>query len=146
MTTYPQGLHPNSLASLAKNRELGTNKKRSLAKINHLTLMYLIKYIMESGEPGISIQALADKTGLHYGTVRIFTSLAHREKIIYIAGWQQDSRGRDAIKLYAWGKRKDAPRFKLTEAERQKRYRDGRKKKAAQTALLFSLSSLGANP
>lgn len=89
-------------------------------KINAITQAQLIKLLLD----GIyTCQQLAHETGLHYVTVLQYTRELHRVGAAHIASWEKDSWGRDMLKVYKLGEGKDARRHKISERERQARYR-----------------------
>lgn len=122
------GSNPNSIAALNANRNVQPVK----IKMNHVHTLNLIK-ALESGTH--SLQELADITGLSYPTIRQFCSAAHQKKMIHIAEWEKDKRGRDVIIIYKWGSGKDAKRTKIPDALRAKAYRTKLKQQELQTAL-----------
>ena len=60
-------------------------------------------------------------------TVLDYCRQLHKHKVIHIAAWEKDSRGRDIKKVYKLGKGRDAKREAMTHAERQKRCRERKK-------------------
>lgn len=101
-----------------------THKGRRVVKINALSQAHLIKLLLEGD---YSCVELADETGLHYLTVVQYTRELHRVKAIHITRWEKDVRGRDNIRIYKIGNKKDAVRSKLSGAERQARVRNRKK-------------------
>ena len=101
------------------------NKGRRVIKVNALTQAHLIKLLLD-GE--MDCKELAEETGLHYVTVLQYTRELHRAKAAHICKWLPDDRGVCTIKVYKLGTRHDARRPKLTDAERQARVREARKK------------------
>jgi DNA-binding IclR family transcriptional regulator len=78
--------------------------------------------------PGdMTCQELAEETGLHIVTVYQYCRELHRFGAAHISRYLPDARGRHLIKVYKLGQGKDAPRKKLTHAQRQQRMRDKRK-------------------
>jgi hypothetical protein len=75
----------------------------------------------------LTCQEIADETGLHLVTVYQYTREMHRFGAAHIVRYEPDARGRHIIKIYKLGKGKDAPRIRMTQAERQKRMRDKRR-------------------
>lgn len=100
---------------------------RRIKKINAFTQARLIKLLLEGT---YTCAELAEQTGLHYVTVLDYTRELHRAGAAHISSWEKDSRGRDNSRIYKIGVGKDAKRQKMTQVERQARYRA--KKKAAQ--------------
>jgi predicted ArsR family transcriptional regulator len=98
--------------------------KRTVRKLNAITQAQLIKLLLE----GIyTCEQLAEETGLHYVTVLQYTRELHRFGAAHISSWEKDCRGRDIIKVYRLGEGKDAKRHKMTDSQRQARYRSKRK-------------------
>lgn len=69
---------------------------------------------------------LANYTGLHEHTVRryIMALREHKPRLARITEWSEDVRGNPSIRCFAMGSRPDAPRPRMTPAERQRRQRD----------------------
>ena len=103
--------------------------RRRIKKINAFTQARLIKLLLEGT---YTCAELAEQTGLHYVTVLDYTRELHRSGAVYISSWEKDSRGRDNSRIYKIGVGKDAKRERMTQVERQARYRA--KKRAAQKA------------
>jgi hypothetical protein len=97
------------------------NKGKQIIKVGALSYAQLIKFMLE----GVySCEELAEHTGLHYVTVLHYTRALHKAGACYISSWGQDTRGRDAIKIYSLGIGWDVPRQeRMTVAERTRRYR-----------------------
>lgn len=108
------------------------NKGKHITKVNALTQAKLIKLLLDGTR---SCQELADETGLHYVTVLDYTRYLHREGAAYIVEYQQDTLGRDSIKVFKLGAGKDAKRYALTQAQRSARCRAGKRLREQQTAL-----------
>jgi len=105
-------------------------------KVNAMAYGQLIKFMLE----GIyTCEELAEMTGLHYVTVLHYTRELHRAKACFIASWEKDSRGRDAVKIYKIGQAKDAKRERMTASERQARLRQKRKAMKLNTLLAGSI-------
>lgn len=60
---------------------------------------------------------------MNKGTIERFCRLACREGMAHISMFEKDSRGRDAIKIYKWGKGSDAVRIAKSGADRSAAYR-----------------------
>ena len=100
-----------------------------MIKVNAIAYAQLIKCLRHGD---MSIEEIANETGLHYVTVCDYCVALYRAGEIHISRWEKDKRGRDGIKIYKLGPGKDARRSKLTPAQRQARVRD---KKAAASLL-----------
>jgi len=101
-----------------------SNKGRRLIKINAITQARLIEALLDGT---MSMQELAEHTGLHLVTVQRYTKELHRAGAAFICQWEKDVRGRDAIRIYKLGRGRDAKREKLTAAQRQARSRQKRR-------------------
>ncbi len=107
-------------------------------KVNAIMYAQLIKYMLE-GEH--TCQELAELTGAHYVTVLQYTRELYAAGAAHICEWQQDSRGRDCVKVYKIGPGKDAKREAMSGAKRQAR----RRSKTAHLTMLHALATpLGA--
>lgn len=93
---------------------------KRVIKVNAMSQARLIKLLLEGT---YTCPELAEMTGLHYVTVLQYCRELHLAKAAYIADWEKDSRGRDNLKIYKLGVGKDKPRARMTEAEKQARYR-----------------------
>lgn len=101
-------------------------------KINRFTQAKLIRLLLEGG---LSCQELADETGLHYVTVLDYTRELHRAGAAYIERWEDNGRGAHTIKVYKLGINKDAKRPRMTDKQRQERYRAKKKQMQINTLL-----------
>ncbi|MGI9153593.1 MAG: hypothetical protein ACR2IY_06950 [Rubrivivax sp.] len=97
-----------------------SNKGKRLIKINAISQAQVIKLMLD-GE--LSCVELAEETGLHYVTVLQYARELHLAKAAHICRWEKDARGRDAVKIYKLGPGKDAKRERISDAERQARYK-----------------------
>lgn len=95
-------------------------KPRQIRKLNAMAQAQLILLLLEGT---YSCAELAEMTGLHYITVLQYTRELHKAGAAHIASWEKDSRGRDVTKVYRLGRGKDAPRARLSGAERALHYR-----------------------
>jgi hypothetical protein len=103
-------------------------------KVNAIMYAQLIKYMLE-GEH--TCQELAELCGAHYVTVLQYTRELYAAGAAHICEWQQDSRGRDCVKVYKIGPGKDAKREAMSGAERQAR----RRSKTAHLTMLHALAT-----
>jgi hypothetical protein len=110
-------------------------------KINRYTQALLIRYLLD-GE--YSCAELAELTGLHYVTVLDYTRELHRAGAAHICRWEDNGRGAHTIKVYKLGVGKDARRPRMTEAQRQARYREKKKFMAFNNLLAGNLSNAGS--
>jgi predicted ArsR family transcriptional regulator len=93
---------------------------KRIIKVNAITQAQLIKLLLEGTYTCVE---LAEMTGLHYVTVLQYTRELHRAGAAHICAWEKDARGRDILKIYKLGAGKDAKRQRMTEAQKQARYR-----------------------
>ena len=100
---------------------VGSRKGRRVLKVNAMSYAKLLRLLMDGG---YTLQELADETGLHYLTVCDYTTAMYKEKVLHIAGWAPDARGRVCCKVYKLGEGKDAKRNPLTKAQRQAKRRE----------------------
>jgi predicted ArsR family transcriptional regulator len=96
------------------------NKGKRVIKVNAITQAQLIKLLLEGTYTCVE---LAEMTGLHYVTVLQYTRELHRAGAAHICAWEKDVRGRDILKIYKLGAGRDAKRQRMTEAQKQARYR-----------------------
>jgi len=99
-----------ALKSLQKNR-----------RITHIVLAKTLKALLEGPA---SPQEIAEITGVRLATAQEWMRSLRKEGCVHIGGWLPDIRGRDATAVYALGEGRDKPRFRMTEAQKGKRYRD----------------------
>ena len=130
------GTNPNSIAALHKHRGTGTK-----VVMNHIHMLNLIT-ALESGT--LSMQELADETGLSYVTIRKFCTAAHRKKMIHICCWENDAKGRNLVIIYKWGKGTDVKRIKFSAAERQARTRMKKKNLQLRKELSFLVPAMNS--
>lgn len=89
-------------------------------RVNAMSFGNLVALMLEGGH---TLEELAELTGLHYGTVRVYVRGMHKAGAAFVDHWEKDSRGRYAIKSYRVGTGKDAkPPKAMTPAQRQRRY------------------------
>ncbi len=106
---------------------LPIKKERRVIKVNAMAQAKLIALMLD----GVyTCKQLAEETGLHYVTVLQYARELHRAKAAHISSWEKDSCGRDAIKIYKIGRGRDAKRERMTDAQRQARYRAKKKSHA----------------
>lgn len=94
--------------------------KRRVIKVNAISFA---KLVAATADGTMTKAELAEHTGLHYLTVCQYTRELHRAGAVHVWMWEKDSRGRDMMPLYKLGAGKDMPRARMTQAERQARYR-----------------------
>lgn len=77
-----------------------------------------------------TVHELAAETGLHIITVSCYVRALRRERLVHIGAWEKDSMGRDCTAVWAWGRGRDKPRGKMTNAERRAAYRQRQAQRA----------------
>lgn len=109
---------------------MGAPKGIPQHKVNQDAYTRIIKALMKEPQTLTSLQEL---TGLHRVTLQRLFRTFRAHKIVHISDWEQDRRGADAFAVFTLGKGKDKPKYKMTQAERARLWRE-RKKLAAQVA------------
>ncbi len=112
-----------------------TTKGRALRKVNAMAQAHLVRLLLEGQ---LSCEALAAETGLHYVTVLHYTRELRLAGAAYIDHYEQNARGVDCIKVYKLGLgMPDAKPFCLSDKEKSRRYREGKRNKAQQRLITF---------
>ncbi len=96
-----------------------------LHKINQDTYARIFKDLLDGP---ISAHDAVESTGIHITTAQNLFRCLKKHKVVHIAAWDVDTKGRDATPVYALGGGRDKARRKKSAAERQ---RVCRAKKAA---------------
>lgn len=86
-------------------------------KVNQNTYARLFKELL-SGP--MSAHDAVEVAGLHIVTAQQLFRCLKKHKVVHIAAWEPDTRGRDATPVYGLGNGRDKPRRKMTAAERQR--------------------------
>lgn len=89
-------------------------------KVNAICYAHLVKNLMHGD---MTCTELAEETGLHYTTVLQYARELHAVGAVHIARYDPDPKGRHIVKVYKLGEGKDAKRVRMTDYERQKKYR-----------------------
>jgi hypothetical protein len=71
-----------------------------------------------------SAHDLVTLTGMHIITAQSLMRTLKTHKVVHIAAWEKDSRGRDAIPVYAMGEGRDKKRARMSESERKRLSRE----------------------
>jgi hypothetical protein len=98
-----------------------TNKGRKMTKIGALTSANLMLCMLEGT---YTARQLAEKTGLHYGSVIRYAAALYKVGACHICGWEEDAQGRSVIRVYQLGFGDDMKQPKLSSVEKSQRYRD----------------------
>lgn len=91
-------------------------KKRNVVKVNAMAYAHLVKALFTGDH---NCDELAEITGLHKLTVYQYCRELHKVKAVHICRRDPDRLGRHTVKVYKLGEAKDAPRVRMTGAERQ---------------------------
>lgn len=110
-------------------------------KLNKMCYALIIKRLIEDDA---TLLQLAEVSGNHKVTVEVLMRVFKEHGLVHVCGYEQDKYGRDLIKIYRWGKGKDAKRFKLTSAERARRYRERKRALALHPTSL--IGNINATP
>jgi hypothetical protein len=89
-------------------------------RLSHLTFTLVLEELV-SGP--CTAQALADHSGMLPKTVRLLLRTMRAKKLVHIAGYEKDTRGRLNVLVYGWGYAKDAKRQPKPRAQVQRDYR-----------------------
>ena len=101
----------------------GTSKRH---KVNAMMAFILIKMLMDGSH---TYEELTEATGLFHRTVRHWVGEGKRAGLIYIAEWEEDTRGYLRVPSFAWGPgKKDVVRKVKNSTQRSK---DSRARRAA---------------
>lgn len=93
----------------------------------------LLKELQESD---MTYKEMMEVSGFSYfWLIRLIKNLK-KEKLVHVCGYYKNIRGQETIKIYRYGKGKDAKRNSLTAAERQKIHRDRKKIQIIPTSLI----------
>lgn len=74
--------------------------------------------------PRVIVADIVEATGVHETTAARLVHALHKERVVHITGWVEDTLGRDQTPVFTFGEGADVPRKKLTGAERNRNYRD----------------------
>lgn len=85
-------------------------------KVNQDTYARLFKELLDGP---VSAHDAVEATGIHLVTAQNLFRCLKKHKVVHIAAWDKDSRGRDMIPVYGLGAGRDKPRRRKTAAERQ---------------------------
>lgn len=121
---------------------MAPRKPRRQVKVNALTQAQLIKLLLEGT---YNCRALAEMTGLHYITVLQYTRALYAAGAAHISSWDQDSRGRESIRVYKLGPGQDAKRNVRTPAEVKAAYRGRQRAKLISDVLAGAVTLSASN-
>jgi len=96
--------------------------------------MYAMVFKMLIEDP-CTTHDIVEETGMHLVTAQRLMRCFNKHKLVHVCAWEKDVKGRDCTQVYKFGKGKDKPRQKLTEAERSARYKSKKKMMALTNVL-----------
>lgn len=108
-----------------------THPDAGRVRVTALSNADLIRALVDAaGETvGYSFAELSEITGLSDTTVRDYVRALRRRKLVAVVSWGEDPKGARTIREFAFAPdKKDKPQPRMTQAERQARYR-GKKRK-----------------
>jgi DNA-binding MarR family transcriptional regulator len=76
-------------------------------KLNAVMFTMMLEEMLEGPS---TAQNLAEHTGMSLITVQRTLRVMHRRGLVYISGWEKDSTSRWAVRVFTFGKGKDAKR------------------------------------
>ena len=91
------------------------------SRVGHIAVMQMA-YALHTGPQ--TVADLIELTGLCSTTLRHYVLTGRKQKVLYVAEWHADERGRLTAPAYAFGKKHDAARtpMKRDNAERMRAY------------------------
>jgi DNA-binding IclR family transcriptional regulator len=95
-------------------------------KVNAIAFSLLIELLMEGDYTSAE---LVEETGLHSITIYDYLRALRKRKLLHIARWETDTRGRCCVKVYKLGRGVDAKKQTVSPSEKSRRYR-ARKRQA----------------
>lgn len=90
-------------------------------KVNQDTYAKVFKLLL--ARPITAYEAV-EQTGIHIVTAQSLMRALKKNSVVHVYSWRQDDMGRDATPVYVLGEGLDKPRRKLTDAQRQRRYKE----------------------
>lgn len=102
-------------------------------KTGVLSVAKMVRRLMDDNQ---TVYTLAEHTGLHPVTIRRFMKAMIKERAAHVCAWERDACGRDTTPVYTLGEGRQAPRRKMTAAERRAKSRA--KMKAIKLNALFA--------
>ena len=95
-------------------------------RVNQDAYVRVVKALLQEPQTASSIEEI---TGLHRITVQRLFRTFKKHDVVHIVDWEPDSRGRDAFGVYALGKGRDKPKFRMSRQEISRRYKEKQKRK-----------------
>ena len=111
-------------------KDVEDRKKVKQIKLNQEIYALIFKELLTKDLAACDV---ADLSGMHMLTAQSLMTCLKKHKVVHIIRWIKDKLGRDATPVYRLGEGFDMPRAKLTQAERQRRYKARQKARLAGT-------------
>lgn len=105
-------------------------------KVNAMSFAKMVAHLLHTDA---TVHEVSEVTGLHIHTVSEYVRAMHKERAVHICGWIADRLDRDTTAVWRLGAGTDKRRRKMTQAQRQARYRAAKARKVA------SVFQLGEN-
>lgn len=97
----------------------------------------LLKALQESD---LTYKEMGDISGFSYFWLVKLIKQLKREKVLHVCGYYKDVNGKETIKIFRYGKGRDAKRFKLTGTEKQRNYLRRKQQVIIPTSLIQRVS------
>lgn len=93
-----------------------------MTKTHHIALGHLISALLEGEQ---TVPDLHERTGLCASSLRHYMQVFRQMRLVYVAGWHCDKRGRLTVRAYSLGREKDAIKkvTPINRAELARKYR-----------------------
>lgn len=102
--------------------------RRRRVTVNALSFARMIRALLDGP---CTFAELMEETGLSYDSVRLWMRELHRQGVVHLSSWVEDSRGRKQVRCFAFGPGRDAKRPPpLTDARKQALYAARQKARA----------------
>lgn len=89
-------------------------------KVNAMSYAIMLKHMVHGD---YTCSELAELTGLHKLTIYHYTKALHKHGVAHITRYEPDAWGRHNVKVYKLGAGRDAARVRMSDVDRQARYR-----------------------
>jgi predicted ArsR family transcriptional regulator len=106
-----------------------------MTRTGHIALGKFLALLL--GDEPSTVDDISEHSGLSPQTIRSYIRTWRKEGIIFVAAWEEDTRGRMTHKAYQLGRSADVPRprVRLSPAERARRQRERRRQERMLSAL-----------
>ena len=95
-------------------------------KVNANLYAKMIALLVDSPQ---TTEDIAAETGLHPVTVGHYIRELRKAGLLAVGAWEKDTYGRECRPVYEWGRKRDKPRTKLTQAEKSAAYKARQKER-----------------